>query len=94
MSQAVPWRLLRLTRRAIKGHALFSDLSIFSDAPIENVNGISMAIRHSHFGESRVIDVDFLYNDRLYSLSLHYPISQDALFADYADKFYRSIEMY
>lgn len=71
----------------------FSDLSIYNDAPIEDVNGINMAIRHSHFGDGRSIDVDFLYNDRLYSLDLSYPVSQDALFADYADGFYRSIEM-
>ena len=72
---------------------LYSDISEFTDDPVEDVNGINMAIGHDHVGDSRNIDVHYLYNDTMYVLSLYYPISNDALFADYAEGFYRSIEM-
>lgn len=72
----------------------YTDISERSDAPIEDVNGINMAVKHEHAGDRREVKVEFVYNDNRYSITLHYPVEQDALFADYADGFYRSIEMY
>lgn len=72
---------------------LYTDISECSDNPIEDVNGINMAVKHEHSGDSREVKVQFIYNDNRYSIYLDYPVEQDALFADYADGFYRSIEM-
>lgn len=71
----------------------YSDISEINDAPIEDVNGINMAVNHKHMGENREVAVEFLYNDNLYRISLFYPVEKDALFADYADGFYWTIEM-
>ena len=70
-----------------------STLESFSDAPQEDVNGIAMAVRHSHGGDSREIKVNYVYENTLYSVYLNHSISWDELYADYSEQFYRTIQM-
>lgn len=67
-------------------------LEDWSDAPREDVNGITMAIGHSHPGDMREVTVEFIESDRFYSLQFTYPVSQEELYADYSDQFYHTIE--
>lgn len=64
-----------------------------SDAPQEDVNGITMAIRHQHLADNRFVEAAFIYNDMVYTLHFSYPTDFDEKYNEYADQFYRSIQM-
>lgn len=72
---------------------LQQDVADYNDGPQEDVNGITMAVKHEHVGSSRSIRVDFIYNDSLYSISFYYPVERDDYYSDYAEEFYRTIQM-
>ena len=72
---------------------LYMDSDIlFSSAPQEDVNGISMAIQHTHSGSLRFVSVNFLYGGRSYTFDFSYPVALDSKYSEYADSFYRAIE--
>lgn len=64
-----------------------------SDAPQEEINGITMAIRHQHVADSRDVEASFIYNDILYTVHLAYMTDFDEKYGEYADQFYRTIQM-
>lgn len=64
-----------------------------SDAPQEDVNGITMAIRHQHVADSRYVEAAFIYNNTVYTLHFSYPTDFDEKYNEYADQFYRTIQM-
>lgn len=69
------------------------ELSDYTDAPQEDVNGITMGVKHEHFGDQRNVQVVFIHGGLLYQIDLFYPVAQDELYAEYADQFYRTIQM-
>ena len=81
---------LNVTRYDYMGSSALENIS---DAPQQDVNGITMAIGHKHYGDLRSIDVNFFYEGILYSIDFGYPVSEDELFAEYAESFYCTIEM-
>ena len=74
-------------------HGLDQEVSDYNDGPQEDVNGITMAVKHEHVGNSRSIQVDFIYDGSLYSISFYYPVERDDYYSDYAEEFYRTIQM-
>jgi len=68
-------------------------LGDFTDAPQEDVNGITMGVKHEHLADQRNVQVTFIHGGFLYQMDLFYPVAQDELYAEYADQFYRTIQM-
>lgn len=69
------------------------ELGDYTDAPQEDVNGILMGIKHEHVGDQRSVEATFIHEGVLYRIDLYYPVAQDELYAEYADQFYRTIQM-
>ena len=70
-----------------------SPLETFSDGPQEEVNGIVMAIKHEHAGDQRKVRVDFIEDGVLHTITLYYPVARYDVYGDYAEQFYRTIQM-
>lgn len=71
-----------------------ASLDMYSDAPQEDVNGTTMAVKHEHVGDLRSVDVLFIVDDDArYRVSLSYSVDLDALYGDYAEQFYRTIQL-
>lgn len=69
-------------------------LSLLFDAPQEDVNGITMAIKHTNLGgNTRCIEIGFVYGEKLYSLSLLHDVGLDGKYESYDDNFFRTIQM-
>lgn len=69
------------------------DIGLYNDGPQEEVNGINMAVKHSHSGNLRIVQVDFINAESLYTVQLMYSVDADDLYAEYADQFYRTIQV-
>lgn len=69
------------------------EIESFNDGPQEDVGGITMAIKHGHNGDTRSIDVAFVNGNTIYTVALSYPVALDDLYSDYAEEFYRTIQL-
>ena len=81
--------MLSISGTDIQGLGTLED---YSDAPQEDVGGVMVTVKHSHVGDTREVEVRFMPENILYIIRLDYSVSLDALYGDYAEQFYRTIQ--
>lgn len=81
-----------LSIHSMEMHGTIS-LEDFSDGPQSDIDGIVMAIKHEHVNEQRNVKVNFVGDNVLHTVTLTYPVARDDVYGDYAEQFYRTIQM-
>lgn len=82
-------RLMISTMEGQKG----KKLKDISSAEQQDVNGIKMAVDREIVGDTMDYKVDFIHKGTIYRLNLIYSSELDPRYAEYAERFYKTIKM-